>query len=173
MANWKDVVRNVAPALGTALLGPAAGVALRVVSTALLGKPDASEAEIEARIANWTPADELALKAAEQQFALALVDRVVALEAVDAGDRANARAREVAVKDWVPRVLALGVFGLFSAALILMHYHTIPSENRETSMQLLEILKMSTVLVLGYYFGSSSGSASARTMLGRLAEGKK
>jgi hypothetical protein len=173
MATWKDVVRNVAPALGSALLGPAAGAALRAVSTALLGKPDGTEAEVEARIANWTPADELALQAAEQAFALALVDKVVALEAVDASDRASARAREIAVKDWVPRVLALGVFSLFATALVLMHYHTIPLENRETSMQLLEILKMSTILVLGYYFGSSSGSASARTMLGRLAEGKK
>jgi hypothetical protein len=64
MATWKDVVRNVAPALGSALLGPAAGAALRAVSTALLGKPDGTEAEVEARIANWTPADELALRTA-------------------------------------------------------------------------------------------------------------
>ena len=173
MANWKDVVRNVAPALGTALLGPAAGAALRVVSTALLGKPDATEAEVEARIANWTPADELALQSAEQQFTLGLLDKVTAAEAIDAGDRASAREREKGLKDWTPQALAVTTFGAFFTLLFLMVAHAIPAANAQTINILLGTLAGAVVQILNYYFGSSSGSAAARNVIGRIAEAKK
>jgi hypothetical protein len=40
-----NVVRTVAPTIATAVGGPLAGMATRVISEALLGKPDGSEAE--------------------------------------------------------------------------------------------------------------------------------
>ncbi len=173
MATWKDVIRNVAPALGTALLGPAAGAALRVVSTALLGKPDATEAEVEARIANWTPADELALRTAEQQFTLGLLDKVTAAEEIDAGDRASAREREKGLKDWTPQALAVGTFGAFFTLIFLMVAHAIPPANAQPITIFASILAGAVTQILNYYFGSSSGSAAARDVIRRIAEGKK
>jgi hypothetical protein len=173
MANWKDVVRNVAPALGTALLGPAAGAALRVVSSALLGKPDATEAEVAARIANWTPADELALRTAEQQFTLGLLDKVTAAEAIDAGDRASAREREKGLKDWTPQALAVGTFAAFFTLIFLMVAHAIPPANAQPITIFASILAGAVTQILNYYFGSSSGSAAARDVIRRIAEGKK
>jgi hypothetical protein len=173
MANWKDVVRNVAPALGTALLGPAAGAALRVVSTALLGKPDATEAEVEARIANWTPADEIALRTAEQQFTLGLLEKVAAAEAIDAGDRASAREREKGVKDWTPQALGCVTFAAFFTILFLMIAHPIPAANAQVINIMLGVLGAALTQILNYYFGSSSGSAAARDVIRRIAEGKK
>ena len=100
MADWKDKIGKVAPALGRALEAvPYAGPALAAVSAALLGRPDGTEAEVSARIANWQPAEELALRTAEQKFALDMVDRAVALKRVDVDERANARSPEVALHD--------------------------------------------------------------------------
>lgn len=171
---WKDTIRKVAPALGRALEAvPYAGPALAAVSAALLGRPDGTEAEISARIANWQPADELALRTAEQKFALDMVDRAVALERVDADDRANARGREVALHDWTTRALALAIITLFAVQMFLLTRHAIPAENRDAANQLLGILYVAVTVVLSYYFGSSAGSRTKDAVLGRVAEGKR
>jgi hypothetical protein len=153
--------------------GPAGGAALQAVSNALLGKPDGTEAEISARIENWKPEDELALRNAEQAFTLAMVDKAVALEQVDAGDRANARKREVDTHDWTTRALALTLISLFAMQMFLLTRHAIPAENRDAANQLLGILYVSVTMVLSYYFGSSSSSRTKDAILGRVAEAKK
>lgn len=172
--SWKQVVRKVAPALGAALEAvPVAGPALAAVSAALLGRPDGTEADVAARIANWQPADELALRAAEQKFALDMVDRAVALDCVDADDRASARGREVALHDWTTRALALAVIALFAVQMFLLTRQAIPAENRDAANQLLGILYVAVTVVLSYYFGSSAGSRTKDAVLGRVAEGRK
>ena len=174
MAGWLDVVRKVAPAVAGLIGGPG-GMALKLLSQTFLGHPDGSEQEIGAAVMNDPDAVvklrqiEADLERQRIEARQKMAELGLQLEQIEAGDRANARAREIAIKDWVPRVLALGVFALFTAALVLMHYHTIPAENREVATQLLEILKMSTILVLGYYFGSSSGSAM-KTMLNQAGK---
>ncbi len=175
MANsWIDKIRNVAPAIGHALgaFGVPGADALAAVSQALLGKPDGTAEEVAARVANWTPADELAMQAAEQKFTIDLVNAATAGDAVDAGDRANARAREIAIKDWVPPVLAISTALAFFSLLYVMFSHAIPDPNKAAFDILLGILAGAMTQVLNYYFGSSSGSAAARGVIGRIAEKK-
>ena len=170
--SWKQVVRKVAPALGAALEAvPVAGPSLAAVSAALLGRPDGTEGEVAARIANWQPADELALRAAEQKFATELVDRAVQLERIEADDRANARAREVASHDWTTRVLALLVIAMFVTTLVLLTLRVIPDTNRDAVNQMVGVLYLAVGNVLGYYFGSSVGSRLKDGILKRVAEG--
>lgn len=174
MANWKDLVRGIAPALGTALLGPQAGAAIGVLSERFLGKKDGTEAELEARLtAGWKPEDELKLKALEQTFVLGLLDKAAAAEAIDAGDRANAREREKGLKDWTPQALAVGTFGAFFTLIFLMMSHAIPPANAQPITIFASILAGAVTQILNYYFGSSSGSAAARDVIRRIAEGKK
>lgn len=172
--SWKQVVRKVAPALGAALEAvPVAGPALAAVSAALLGRPDGTEAEVAARIANWQPADELALRTAEQKFAAELVDRAVQLERIAADDRANARAREIATKDMTPRLLALVLFVMFFGLLGLMMFHPVPAANKDVLNILLGALGGSFATVIAYYYGSSASSDTKTAILGRVAEGKR
>lgn len=173
-SGWIDRIRNVAPAIGHALgaFGVPGADALAAVSQALLGKPDATEQEVAERVANWTPADELALQAAEQQFTIAMVDKAVALEKVAADDRANARAREIATKDWVPAVLAIAINLAFFVLLFMMLTHAIPEQNKSAFDILLGMLGTGVASVLAYYFGSSAGSDVKTAILGRVAEKK-
>jgi hypothetical protein len=174
MAKWKDIVRNVAPALGAALLGPQAGAAIGVLSETFLGRKDGTAAELEARFtAGWKPEDELKLRELEQTFALALLERVNAAEAIDAADRASAREREKSLKDWTPQSLAVATFAAFFVLLFLMVRHSIPASNQQVMNILLGVLAGAVTQILNYYFGSSTGSASARAVITRIAEGKK
>jgi hypothetical protein len=171
MAKWKDVVRNVAPALGAALLGPQAGAAIGVLSEKFLGKKGGTEAELEERFTSgWRPEDELKLKELEQTFTL---DKVTAAEAIDAADRGSAREREKGMKDWTPQALAVGTFGAFFTLIFLMVSHAIPPANAQPITIFASILAGAVTQILNYYFGSSSGSAAARDVIRRIAEGKK
>lgn len=172
---WKDTIRNIAPAIGHALgtVGVPGADALAALSQALLGKPDGTEAEVASRVANWQPADELALRTAEQKFAADIVDKAVELERVAAEDRASARAREVAIHDWTPRALAIAIFVFLIGLSIALFYMHVPAENQQSISILLGMLGAGVTSVLGYYFGSSASSDTKTAILGRVAEGKK
>jgi hypothetical protein len=171
MGNWKDVIRGIAPALGAALLGPQVGAAIGVLGEKLLGRKYAAESEVQAYIeAGLKPEDELKLREADHAFTLSLLDKVSAAEAIDATDRASAREREKSLKDWTPQALACLTFGAFFTLLFLMAAHAVPASNQQAMNLLLGVLAGAVTQVLNYYFGSSSGSAAARDVIGRIAE---
>ena len=45
-ADWKTIVKSIAPTIGTALGGPLAGTAVKVLGNILLGNEDASHTEV-------------------------------------------------------------------------------------------------------------------------------
>lgn len=173
---WKDIVRLVAPALATALGGQAAGIAVRQMGDRLLGKPDATEAEVEALVLTATPEQLKALRELDNEFAKQMADLGVKLEEIEAADRADARAREKALpSDWTPRVLAgLGVGLFITVMLILMlRREELPASTRDVLSICLGILAGVVQQVFGYYFGSSSSSKVKDAVIGRVAEAKK
>lgn len=88
---------------------------------------------------------------------------------LDAADRASARERQSAVRDYVPGFLAvfttLGFFGLLTVLL----YHTIPTANEHVEYIMLGSLGTAWVSVVGYYFGSSSTATSHAGLIEDLA----
>jgi hypothetical protein len=75
-----NLVRTVAPSIASAVGGPLAGMATRAISEALLGKPDGTEAELTEAAAKATPEQLLALKTAEQDFAVKMRELDIDLE---------------------------------------------------------------------------------------------
>ena len=173
MSDWKDKVAAVAPFLGKALSAvPVVGPALEAVSEALLGHAGGSEADVAERVANWQPADELALRAAEQKFTSDMAQHAIDLERIAADDRASARTRETATHDWTPRVIALGVCVAFFGLLVSMLYVPVPSANQTVLNIMLGVLGGAVTTVLTYYFGGSASSDVKTAILGRVAEKK-
>src|SRR4051794_24989640 len=85
------VLGAVAPTIATAFGGPLAGQAVRWVEGAL-GLPQLGDKEAAAAaIANATPDQILALKKADQDFAVHLKALDIDLERIAAGDRDSAR----------------------------------------------------------------------------------
>jgi len=160
--DWKTVVKTVSPWIGTALGGPLGGMAVEAAASAL-GLSEKTTDAVKQAISGATPEQMLALKQADQAFALQMQElgfkQVTDLEALAAGDRDSARQREIKTGDsWTPRVLAAAVvIGYFSVQWFLMT-NVINADMKEIIMRSLGVLDTALGLVLGYYFGTSSSS---------------
>jgi hypothetical protein len=174
--NIKPFVAKYAPMLGAALspVCPLAGIAGAALGNAL-GIKDAKPEDIVAAISSGQLTGEqiVALKQAEDQFALQMkqldINSVEDMEKLAIQDRESARRREMAVRDWTPQVLAYGVTLGFFGVLGFILWKGLPMQN-EAAKNVLLILVGSlgtawTQNVMGYYFGSSSGSDKKTELL--------
>jgi hypothetical protein len=164
--NWKSLISTVAPTIATALGGPLAGMATSAVSKALLGKPDGTEAEIADTITKSTDPDILLkIKQVEQEFAAKMKQLDIDVYKIEADDRASARAREVATKDWMPKVLALFYTIGYFVILGVMWKFPLPPESKDLINTLFGIISAAQMAIITYYFGSSAGSARKSEMI--------
>lgn len=173
--NWKKLIGTVAPWIGTALAGPLAGQAIRVVTGALGLNEDAKDDEISAAVAGASPEQLAAIRAKDQDFAIQMqtlgFKQITDLEKIAADDRASARAREIAVKDKTPAILAYAVTALafILEAVVLLHGYPTNIAG-EVVGRILGTLDASAILVLSYYFGSSSGSRAKDDTITEMAK---
>jgi len=164
-ADWKAILAKVAPFIGAAASGNVpvlVGLAAQEVSLAL-GKDVKPTADaIGAALSGATPEQLLAIKEAENNFAVKMkalgFENEQALEALAAGDRASARNREIATNDPTPRRLAY----LIVIAFIVMVVMTLMGEAKVESAlagTLVGYLSAKCEQVLSYFFGTNSTSA--------------
>lgn len=154
----KSIIGSVAPLIGTALGGPFGGLAGAMLSKAL-GTPPGDTAAIEAAATSADPEILLKIKQADNDFKIQTEQLGITRDKLVFDDIANARAREVAVKDTTPRNLAYMIL-VFTGACIaatLMGYTKVESALAGT---LIGYLIAESRSALTYYFGSSSGSQS-------------
>jgi len=163
-----NLVKTVAPSLATAVGGPLAGMATRAISDALLGKPDGTEDELIDAAAKATPEQLLALKKAEQDFAVRMRELEIDLQRIDAADRSSAREREVKTGDWTPRVLAAAVTLGFFGVLGYMIAYGLPAQGGEALLVMLGTLGTAWGAIVSYYFGSSAGSKEKTEAMNRM-----
>lgn len=162
--DWKSVVGTVAPTIATALGGPLAGLAVKAIGGALGMGGSVTEAEVAAKIAGASPADLLALKKADQEFATKMRELEVDLERIAAGDRASARAMQVETRSWAPPILAAVVVGGFIAASVAVLGGWVEGLKDPLIAALVGSvignITAACMLVLNFYFGTSSSSRS-------------
>jgi hypothetical protein len=163
-----NLVKTVAPSLATAVGGPLAGMATRAISDALLGKPDGTEDELIDAAAKASPDQLLALKKAEQDFAVRMRELEIDLQRIDAADRSSAREREVKTGDWTPRALAGAVTLGFFGVLGYMIAYGLPTQGGEALLVMLGTLGTAWGGIVSYYFGSSAGSKEKSEAMNRM-----
>ena len=159
------LIQQIAPTLATALGGPLAGMAVKTLSSALLGNPNGSEADVAEALTNATPEQLAKLKEIDATFKMRMKELDIDLERIAAGDRADARARETKTGDWTPKVLAFGITTGFFGILVWMFLHGMPTSGTEAMLIMLGALQTSYTGVIAYYFGSSAGSKAKNDML--------
>ena len=161
-----DLVRTVAPSIASAVGGPLAGMATKAISEALLGKPDGTEQELLQAVDRATPDQLLALKKAEQDFAVQMRELDIDLERIAVADRDSARNREVKTKDWTPKALAgLITVGYFGALFYMLRNGLPQHGGSEAMLVMLGTLGTAWGGVVAYYFGSSAGSRAKDDMM--------
>lgn len=176
MEELSKLLGKVAPWLAAAAAGPAglAGMALKTVAEAV-GASDSTVTSITAAVAGATPEQLQQLKLAELDFKVRMQElgfqHETDLAKIAADDRASARDREVKTGDsMTPRILAaLFVGGWFAVQWFLLQ-HIVAAEMREIIMRSLGTMDMALGLILGYYFGSSVGSARKNELLAAKRE---
>lgn len=168
------IVGAVAPTLATAIGGPLGGMAMKVVGEVLGLGSDASEKDVEKALKQATPEQLLALKQADNDFAVRMKELDIDLERIAASDRDSARRRETQVRDWMPRVLAFVVVAGFMATVFLVLLGFVDGMKdplmATTVGTLIGFVSAKCEQVVAYYFGSSS-SSQQKTQL--LAGGQK
>lgn len=167
------ILAALAPTVASVLGGPLAGMATTAIIGALGLAPDASKEQVMQAIAGATPEQLIKLKEVEAQLILDLKKLDVDLEKVSADNTRDARAREVATKDWTPRVLAFSIMALYIGVQAYILGYVVPEASVNIVMRSLGTLDAAVGLVLGYYFGSSVGSANKTDQVSTLINGKK
>jgi hypothetical protein len=172
-----DFLKSIAPWIAAAASGnvPALlGMAANELSSVLGYDVPADATAIEKATSSATAEQLLAIKQADQAFAFKMQElgyaNVEKLEAIAADDRKSAREREIAVKDWTPKLLAVVVtIGYFGILGYILQYG-IPKEGGDALLLMLGALGSGWMMVLAYYYGTSAGSAAKNEMLLRAKE---
>lgn len=152
------LLAQVAPTVATALGGPLAGLAVKTLSEALLGHPDANESDVSAALMSATPEQLQKLKETDATFKLKMKELDIDLEKISAGDRDSARNMQIRTNDWIPRAMAIMVtFGFFGILAWLL-VRGVPPSGSETLIYMLGALGTAWTGIVQFYFGSSAGS---------------
>ena len=171
MANWKDLVKTVAPALATALGGPLAGVATRVLGEAVLGDGEASEDQLAAALASPKPEVLAQIRKADQEFQVQLKELDIKLEELHQRDRESARRRDVETRDGMNAGLAIIIVIGFFLVLLGYFFLEIP-EGSATAMNIcLGALTAGFIKVLDYYYGTNKSSAQKTAIIANQQKG--
>ena len=163
--DWKGLVRSVAPAIASAFGGPLAGLGVKAISDAVLGKPDGSEEEIEAALVNATPETLFKLKEADHSFKTEMKKLGIDLERLKYEDAADARQRQIELKDKTPEILTYLLTGGFFGALAALFYVPIPDSNKATIYTMIGILGTVWLGAMQYFHGTTRSSAKKDIMI--------
>ena len=156
LGQFKGLIQNVAPTIATALLGPVAGMAVKALSSALLGHEGGSEDDITNALANATPDQITALKKIDADFKVQMKKLDIDLVKIAADDRASARNMAVNTHSYTPSVLSYVTVVCWAIIQYYLFTHIIDPSMRELIARVLGTLDGALMLVLSFWFGSSN-----------------
>jgi hypothetical protein len=157
------ILEQIAPTIATALLGPAGGIAVSLVSKAL----GIDEKDVQSTIdSGKLSAEQLtSLKKAEIELQAKAQELGLDFEKLATEDRKSARDMQIATKSIIPAVLAIGVtVGFFGILIGLMTDNVTKSD---ALLLMLGSLGTAWTAIVSFYFGSSANSEKQTEMLHR------
>jgi len=178
----RALLGGVAPVVASAIGGPLAGTAVRMLAeklgvdtTQIETDPGSIEKALVSKLQSATPADLLAVRQVETQFLVEMEKLDISRDQIAAMDRDSARHRQIATGDKFPNILAAIVMATFVFVLVAQFYVVLkqiplePGAGKVLDVS-MGILMAAVTTVLTYYFGSSSGSkAKTDAMIGEKA----
>lgn len=160
--DWTTIVRTVAPWIGTALGGPLGGMAATAAAEAL-GISEKTTDAIKAAVLGATPEQMLALKKADQDFAIRMQElgfkQVTDLEALAVADRKDARTMQVAKPSPVPALLSMLVTAGYFGILVGMMAGGLKIHDSEAMLLMLGSLTTAWGAVMAFWFGTTRDSS--------------
>ena len=168
--DWKAIVGTVAPWIGTALGGPLGGLAVDAAAKAL-GLSESTVDAVKGAISGATPEQMLALKTADQEFALKMqalgFQQIKDLEAIAASDRASARDLLKSTRSPIPAVLSLLVTLGYFGVLIGMMTQVFKVTDSQALLIMLGSLGTAWGMVMAFWFGTTRSSQDKTEILAK------
>lgn len=160
------VLKTVAPTLLAASASPLAPLALGIAKKALGGEGMTDEALEEAVASAAGTTEGLAkLRAIEAELQRTELEQDFKFAEIDADDRKDARARQIALKDNTPAmVLYLTTAGFFGTLGFLL-WRGLPPTGGEALLMMIGALGGAWGSAVTYFVGSSAGSRHKDNML--------
>ena len=165
LKTFGPIIGQVAPSIASALGGPLAGTAVKYLSQAFFGHGNASAEELNDAMQNASPDQLVALKQIDADFKAKMAQVGVDLQKIAADDRKSARELQKETRDWIPRVLAVGVTAGFFGILIYMLVFGLPTTGNEAMLLMLGALQTAWTSIIAFFFGASSSDMTKDKML--------
>lgn len=159
--DFTKILSTVAPWIGTALGGPLGGMAVEAAANAL-GLTEKTTDTLKTALGGATPEQMLALKQADQAFAIQMqalgFKQISDLEALAAGDRKDARAMQTTTRSWVPAALSVIITCGFLSLLTGMMTGYLKAEDNQAMLLMLGALGVAFGQVINFWLGSTAES---------------
>lgn len=166
--DFSTILKTVAPWIGTALGGPLGGMAVEAAANAL-GLSEKTTDSLKQAIGGATPEQMLALKQADQAFALQMqalgFKQVVDLESLVVADRKDARGMQVSTRSRMPAVLSVAVTVGFLGLLTGMMLGVLKASDSEALLLMLGSLGAAFGAVIAFWFGTTNSSQGKTEMI--------
>jgi hypothetical protein len=170
--NWLETLKNIAPTVATAFLGPLGGVAVSAVGN-LLGVTEATQDKIAQAITTGqlTPEQISELKKLELEYQENEKNRgfkyaELAFQDRDSARKANVQGGTQQMLFWLSLVLLISTLGTEISVL----FYGYPEKTPEIIVgRVLGLMDAVAMMVLAYWYGTSNGSAQKTTLLAQSA----
>lgn len=163
-----DWLKTIAPALGTALLGPLGGAAAAFLADKLGIEEKTVEAVSEVlNSGRMTPEQIASVKLAEIEFQKFLKDHDIKLEQVHAEDRADARKMAALTRSPIPAVLSLLVTLGYFGVLVGMMTDVLNVKDSQALLIMLGSLGTAWGMVMAFWFGTTRSSSEKNEIIAR------
>ena len=173
MDDWKNLLRTVAPVLGTALGGPLGGAAASFIA----GKLGIEEKTVESITKTLSetkldPNQIAQIKLAEIEFNKFLKENEIDIEKVHAADRAGARDMLKATGSYVPASLTFVITIGYFTILIGMMLKWFTFADSQVMLMMLGQLGTAWGVCIAFWFGTTKNSQEKTNLLANSAPAK-
>lgn len=173
MSDWKKIVGTVAPTLATALGGPLAGTATKMLLDKFsINASENAESELEAKILGATPEDLAKIKAVESNFKLEMKRLNISHEQLFIADVQDSRSMAEQVGVW-PQIVIAAIFLLGYFCLLGYLVYAAVEKGLESLPQailvLVSIMTAAVPQILGFFYGTTKGSSDKNNSMFKLS----
>lgn len=165
-----EFLKQIAPTLASALLGPLGGVAVAAIGK-VMGLDNATTQSVSKAITEGklTPDQITQLKALELQYQNDEKNRGFKYAELEFNDTKSAREMQIATRSYIPAVLAILVtVGFFGILIFMVTNETY--KPTEALLVMLGSLGTAWTMIIGFYFGSSHGSQNKDALLANVGQ---
>lgn len=165
-----SILASAAPTVAALFGGPLAGQAVAMIENTLGINPTGDKNAAAAALLTATPEQIIALKKADEELKQKYLDAGVAIVQASTADRQSARTMQIETKSLVTPTLAVLVVSAWCVVQWFLLHHDLPQDMRELISRVLGTLDGALMLVLSFYFGSSSASEGKNALLDKALD---